>query len=200
LHPPRQPPFPAQDRALILRAFSADKIPMSGLLVVFLYLLAAAPAMGPATSREPPQRATERVHIGRPEEALPYFSQAIKLRLDNPDAWMGRGRALVTLGRYRDAIDDFDEAVRLEPATAEPLLERGYAFGQAGDFRSASEDLTRVLRIDPANVPALPLRGAAHAKLGLSAKATEDFTHALELTPNDAQLHLARATLYAANG
>jgi tetratricopeptide (TPR) repeat protein len=88
---------------------------MSGLLVVFLYLLAADP-----TSRDHLQRATELVNIGRPEAALPYFAQAIKLRLDNPDSWMGRGRALVTLGRYRDAIDDFDEAVRLEPATSAP--------------------------------------------------------------------------------
>ena len=59
---PVQPPLPAENRALILRAFSTDKVPMSGLLVVFLYLLAADPATGSrplaTTCSEPPSWST----------------------------------------------------------------------------------------------------------------------------------------------
>ena len=120
---------------------------MSGLALVFLTLLAA----DPATSRDHLQRAAELVQTGHVEEALPHYTQAIKLRLDNPDAWMGRGKALAMLGRYRDAIDDFDQVVRLQPGSADPLIERGFAYGEAGAFSMAVDDLTRSLRIEPSN-------------------------------------------------
>src|SRR5215831_21225436 len=80
------------------------------------------------------ERATRHLQSGQPEAAADEFSQAIRLRLDNENAWIGRGKAYTALGRYSAAIDDFDQALRLNPAVPDAYVERGYAYGRVGDF------------------------------------------------------------------
>ena len=62
------------------------------------------------------------------------FSRAIKLRLDDQNAWKGRGSAYMSMAHYRDAIDDLDQAIRLKPDFLEALIDRGFSQGQLGDF------------------------------------------------------------------
>src|ERR1051326_5307224 len=107
--------------------------------VVFVMLSVAAVAQQP-TSAWHTARATELLQSGQAQPAVDEYGEAIRLRLDNPDAWMGRGRAYVALGRFSAAIDDFDQAIRLDPTPAAPYVERGNAYGQTGDFAKAVQD------------------------------------------------------------
>ena len=47
--------------------------------------------------------ATALCKLGRFEEALQYFDQALELNTDDSNAWYGKGTALDGLGRYEEA-------------------------------------------------------------------------------------------------
>jgi tetratricopeptide (TPR) repeat protein len=168
-------------------------------------LCAAAPAFAePATSGDFLRDAREEFATGENDRAIADYTQAIRLRLDDPDAWFGRGQALTAAGRFRDAIDDFDQATRLRPGFADAYLERGFAYGQAGDFRRGLEDLNRALAADPSRLRALMLRGEAHSRLGQIDLAIADFSSALGAQSGSAfdrvRLLLARSRSYALLG
>ena len=167
---------------------------MNSLVIFFVLLLGA----DQPTFRFYLERARKLAQEGSLQQAAADYSEAIRLRLDNADAWMGRGKARIGLGRYRDAIDDFDQVLRLRPGFVDATLERAFAFGQAGDFSSAVNDFTRVLRAQPSNARALKLRGAAYWEMEQLPRAIDDLSAALRLEPDDAQLFLTRAEIYTA--
>jgi len=141
-------------------------------------------------------------------QAVENYSQAIRLRLDNPQPWFGRGKALTAAGRFRDAIEDFDQAIHLRPDFIAAYLERGFSYGQAGDFVRGIEDLDLVIRSEPSNLRAWTLRGDAQARLGHFDKAIENFSAALALMPANTpteiggivRLRLNRSHLYTLLG
>src|SRR5665213_87225 len=93
------------------------------------------------TSYELMRDAANQLAAGDTAKAIETYSQAIKLKLDDADAWFGRGKAYEAAGRFRDAVDDFDQTVHLRPDFLDAVLERGYSYGQAGDLNRAIEDL-----------------------------------------------------------
>ena len=62
------------------------------------------------------------------DKAIDDFTQAIKLRLDNPEPYKGRGMARSALGKYRDAIEDFDLALARKPDYEDAFVERALAY------------------------------------------------------------------------
>src|SRR5579871_4317688 len=109
-----------------------------------LLLLSCAVPLVAQTSAELVNKAAHDLTAGEEQAAVEEYSQAIRLRLDNPDAWAGRGRAYSSLGKYSNAIDDFDQAIRLNP-TAALFTDRGFAYGQLGEFDQAIQDFNRTL-------------------------------------------------------
>jgi tetratricopeptide (TPR) repeat protein len=172
-----------------------------------LYLPLAVGA-GPTTSSDFLLLGDNLLAAGHFDQAIENYSQAIRLRLDDPQAWFGRGRALTTAGRFRDAIDDLDQAIHLRPEFIAAYVERGFAYGQAGDFNHGIEDFNRVLASEPSNLRALTLRGDAQARLGNFEKAIEDFSVALTRlvadkapdTKSIVRLHLTRSHVYTLLG
>ena len=53
--------------------------------------------------------------LGRHEEAIKDFDNAIKLAPQNADAYNNRGNAKFELGHNEEAIKDFDKAIELKP-------------------------------------------------------------------------------------
>src|SRR3989442_234675 len=78
-------------------------------------------------------RGSEYLRINQARLAADDFTQAIRLRLDNPDHWASRAKARIAEEKFSDAIDDLDQAIRLRPDLMPMYVERGFAYGQAGD-------------------------------------------------------------------
>ncbi len=129
-------------------------------------------------------------------QAVDDYSQAIRLRLDNPEPWIGRARAYIALQRPSPAIDDLDQALRLDPNALTPHVERGYAYGQQGLFDRAVSDFSFVIARSPTDARALSLRGAALARLGQNEKALADREAVVKLLPNSAEAYEARGGSY----
>src|SRR5262249_23980547 len=59
------------------------------------------------------------VRLGRTEEALPHFDQALRSKPDDAEEHNKFGAALFGLGRAEEAKSHYEEAVRLKPDYAE---------------------------------------------------------------------------------
>jgi tetratricopeptide (TPR) repeat protein len=69
--------------------------------------------------------------LGRYEEAIDSYDQALQVKHDYHDAWKNRGLALYYLGRYKEAIDSYNQASQIEL-----------------DYHSMSDDILKPYEID----------------------------------------------------
>ena len=115
-------------------------------------------------------RGGEHLRQGHAQVAVDDYSAAIRLRLDDPEPWAGRGRALIELGRFNAAIDDLDQSIRLAPDALPPHLDRGFAYGQNHDFSRAIRDFDLVLARERYSVasPGASIKAAVRSAMALS--------------------------------
>ena len=55
------------------------------------------------------------VMVGKPEEAMAYYSTALTLDKNCFEAWLGMGFALNILYRYEEALSCYEQALILNP-------------------------------------------------------------------------------------
>lgn len=65
--------------------------------------------------------------LGRPEESLAAFDQALALGPGNPDALYNRGNALMKVSRYDEALADYARSLARRPGHPQTLNNRGHA-------------------------------------------------------------------------
>ncbi|MCX6701410.1 MAG: tetratricopeptide repeat protein [Methanomicrobiales archaeon] len=130
-------------------------------------------------------RGNELGRLGRYEEALASFDQAIRIKPDLYVAWGGRGIALGNLGRHAEALASFDQVLKINPDLSETWNFRGYALERLDRNNEAVTSYNRALKIDPGNSQAWYNRGIALGNLGRHAEAVESYDQALMISPND---------------
>jgi tetratricopeptide (TPR) repeat protein len=64
-------------------------------------------------------------NMGRFDDAVANYDQAIALKPDDADAFNNRGVALADLNRLAPALASYDQAIALSPDQAEPHNNRG---------------------------------------------------------------------------
>lgn len=137
----------------------------------------------PLAARELIDKGYSLTELGRYEEALVAYDQAITQQPDLSWAWARKGRTLRLLERYDDALACYDKALELQPRYAWAwngkgvILERLNRVAEAmGCFQTATE-------LHPSDVWYWYNLASAHTTLGLLDKAHEILKHALDLDP-----------------
>ena len=69
-------------------------------------------------------RGTTLDRLGRYEEALASYDQALAVTPDHADTWIHRGCALYSLDRYEEALASFDRVLALTPDHADTWFNR----------------------------------------------------------------------------
>jgi tetratricopeptide (TPR) repeat protein len=110
---------------------------------------------------------------GKPEEAIGYFKQALRIKPDLAEAHYNLGVTLARLERTHEAIEHYEQALRLNPDFAEAHYNLGVALAEAGRVPEAMEHWQQALRLKPDYAE-------AHFNLGLTLAAQGHTTEALE--------------------
>jgi len=76
-------------------------------------------------------------NLGRYNESLQIFNQALELNPIDADNWNSKGAVLAQLGRYNQAIKCFDLAARLDPSFIIPWLNKAKALSDSGKYQEA---------------------------------------------------------------
>ena len=76
------------------------------------------------------------------ENAIKYFTEAIRLKPDLANAYFNRGVTYAFRGEFDDAIKDFCEAIQIKPDFAEAYYNRATALLHLKEWAKAKSDLT----------------------------------------------------------
>lgn len=61
------------------------------------------------------KRGKKFLEMGKYDESLGAFEQALLLNQENPDLWNYKGVVLRSLGRYEEAMECFNHSLEIDP-------------------------------------------------------------------------------------
>ena len=135
------------------------------------------------------------LQLGRYEDAIVQFREALRLKPDLADAHYNLAFALVRAGRLAEGASEYRETLRLKPGDERALCNLGIALASEGRFAEASTVLDEAVRLFP-NLPEAQLDlGNALLALGRIREAIARYEAALQLRPDfpEARQNLAYA-------
>ena len=138
--------------------------------------------------------------MGKQEEAIDYFHQALRVRPDDATAHNNLGAALQSLGKIDEAAEQFRQALKARLDYADAHFNLGTLLLSRGRTDEAAEQFRAVLRQRPDDADSYNYLGSALAMQGNLPGAAAEFEHALRANPDHAGAHYNLATLFARQG
>lgn len=121
-----------------------------------------------------------------------YFSSAIRIFPENPNAWYSRGIARDEVFLRAKAREDYDKAIELAPSFVEAYVNRGINKDLSGEFDAALGDFRKAIELDGANAVAYFNMGNTKHMMGNVKDACTDWQKARELGSTFADEQLKR--------
>jgi tetratricopeptide (TPR) repeat protein len=128
--------------------------------------------------------------LGRIDEAIEEYREALRLNPDLAEAHNNLGLAYYNQGRTDEAIDELKKALGLRPDLVEAHNNLGLAYDSLGRTDEAIDELKKVLRLRPDIATGHYNLGKAYSKKGLTDKAIEEHKKALNLKPDYPEAHV----------
>jgi tetratricopeptide (TPR) repeat protein len=89
------------------------------------------------------------------QNAVNDYSEAIKLKPDDPRIYEQRAAVEMKLNDNDKALADYSEAIKLKPNEVRYYSYRSYIYEVKGDINNSMADADKVLKLDPKNQEAL---------------------------------------------
>jgi tetratricopeptide (TPR) repeat protein len=137
---------------------------------------------------------------GKLLQAIGTYTEAIRLRPDDPALFVSLARVQIYAGQYADAQKSAADALLLNPNNAMAHTMLAWSLDFQGDFLAAESAIKRALELDPNNAMAHAIYveilidsylGGTGTFEGIE-KAAEESRVALDLAPNTLESHRAR--------
>ena len=129
-------------------------------------------------------RATLRLSLGRPDEALLDLNQAIIAEPGFALGLMTRGMLLLDRGKIDEALADFEAVIKASPELADGYLARGLVKKNKGDLEWAEKDIRKAATISPGDFTMQANLALILAKRGKQTESDRAFADAIRLNPN----------------
>ena len=138
--------------------------------------------------------------MGKVEEAIGYYRQALRVKPDDAIARNSLGTALQTSGNLDAAIGEYREALRISPNYVSAHYNLGTVLLSLGKAEEAVNHFQEVLRAEPDDADVRNDLGSALAIEGEMAKAAIEFEQALRINPAHANAHYNLGKVFAIQG
>jgi len=125
-------------------------------------------------------------NLGRYDEAIEAYQQAISVDPKFPISYYGLGNALSALGRYDEAIEAYQQAIGVDPKDAFPCNGLGNVLSDLSRYDEAIEAYQQAIKIDPSYADPCNGLGNALCALGRYGEAIEAYQQAIGVDPKDA--------------
>ena len=121
-------------------------------------------------------RGYAKENLGRYQEAIQDYTQAIRLNPEDAGIHYNRGNAKRKSKDYEGAIQDYTEATKLNSKFAVAYLNRGIAKAAKRDYKGAIQDYEKVIELKPKDAD---LAGAYY-NLGSAKRKSKDYEGAIQ--------------------
>lgn len=128
-------------------------------------------------------RAMCRWTMGDLRGAVEDADVGLKLKPNNAESFVARGKARLVTNDADGAVEDFKTAAALDPESAEAHFGLGSALSSKGQPQQALKPLDNAARLNPDFAAALLVRGTVKDKLRDFSGAVKDYTRVLEINP-----------------
>jgi tetratricopeptide (TPR) repeat protein len=160
-------------------------------------------------TRDPESYAGEADQLfqeGKLLQSVQTYTDAIKLRPDDPTLFISRARVQIYAGQYADAQTSAQDALLLSPNNSTAHVMLAWAQDFQGDYLGAESSVSRALDLDPNNALAHAIYveilvdsyySGTGAFEGLT-KAADESRIAIDLAPDTLETHRARGIILEA--
>lgn len=126
-------------------------------------------------------KGNDLANLGKYEEAIEAYDQALKIDPEYVKAWYNKGSSLAILERDEEAIKAYDQALKYDPEKVDAWYNKGNSFYNLGKYEEAIDVYDQVLKIDPEYINAWTNKGNSLYVLGRSDDAIEAYNQALKI-------------------
>ena len=119
--------------------------------------------------------------VGKHDEAIKCFDQAIEIKPNYEEAWFAKGFSLGELGKYDEAIKCYDQAIEIRSNDEEAWYNKGVNLGRVGKHDEAIKCYDQATKIKPNYEKAWFAKGVGFAKLERYEEAARSFERAYRL-------------------
>ena len=142
------------------------------------------PQLGELRVEELNSKGTSLYTLGRYEDAIRYFDQALEIDPRNVAVLSNKGNCLDSLGRYEEAIRYYDISLEIDPCNADALNNKGNCLKNLDRYEEAIRYYDKALEIDQRNVVVLSNKGNCLKILGQYEECLRYYDKALEIDPH----------------
>jgi len=134
--------------------------------------------------------------LGRYDEAITDFSEAIRLNPQIVTWYTNRGLAYTKIGDYDRAIADYTQAIDINSQDADAYFNRASAYLDMGSYDRAIADYTQAIDLNPTYTDAYNSRGILFVHTDDYDRAIADFSQAILSNPQYADSYENRGVAY----
>jgi tetratricopeptide (TPR) repeat protein len=127
--------------------------------------------------------------LGKVQEAIGQYEQALRIKVDYADAHNNLGLALREQGGLQEAIGHYEQALQINPNSAQAHNNLGLALVQLGRLQEAIGHYEQALRIKPDLAEPHYNLGVALQGAGQLQEAIGQYAQALRIKPDYADAH-----------
>jgi tetratricopeptide (TPR) repeat protein len=113
-----------------------------------LPLIEKTASMAPDSSDVYLKKGIIQAALGKPMEAVADFSQAIKLKSNNPDAFYNRGNIYFQQKNYTEANTDFEKSIEINPNFGKAYYALGLSYYYANQKDKACISIKQAMRLN----------------------------------------------------
>ena len=135
-------------------------------------------------------------HMGRLEDALGHFDQAVMANPYQAITYSNRGNVLQRLGRFEEAVLTYGVAITVDPQNADFLSNRGNALQNTGALDAALSDYERSIELSPNHAQAYYNRGNLYKIQGATDLAINSYRLAIRINPEYSDAHNNLGNIY----
>jgi tetratricopeptide (TPR) repeat protein len=146
------------------------------------------------------ERGTIYFGQGNLEQAIDNYSNAIRLKPDDVEAYFHRGLAHQRVKKYQEAIQDYTKTIQLNPKDQNAYANMGVCYRQIKEIEKSLQNFNRAIEINPNLLFALVNRGLTYAIMGKTDLALADVEKAEQKKPGSPNLLTSIGLTYGKMG